>query len=138
MKTNIIITIFTLIVFSLSSFGQKVKIKKGIASIDGIPYVKTEKEAGNLSIYGLKSDSELIFIKYYDPTPDNLQNTDWYYIVRFLESKKELEILKSLKGIIKLLYKDKVINENGTINEEKMDVFISKYGSDISGRSPYR
>jgi len=128
MKTKFFITLFTLVVFSQVSFGQKIKVKKGIAYVDGKEYVKTEKNAGNMSIYALNGDDEIIFLKYYDPTPSNDQNRDNYYIVRFIDDNKKVDILnKTRKGILKLLFKGNVINEDGTINDEKMNKFVSKY-----------
>jgi len=138
MKTKILITLFTLFAFSQTSLAQKVKVKKGIAYVDGKPYVKAEKESGNMSIYALDGDDEIIFLKLYDPTPRDKSTSDSYFIVRFIDFDKEVEIDgKSRKGILKMLYKSKIINEDGNINEEKMKKFISKYGSDVSKNKVY-
>ncbi len=135
MKTKILITLFALFAFSQTSFAQKVKIKKGIAYVDKKPFVKAERESGSMSVYPLNSDDEIIYIKYQDPTPDNNRNHDSYYIVRFIDYDKEVEIsYKSRKAILKMLFKSKVIDESGTINEVKMKKFLSKYGSDLSKR----
>jgi len=134
--------IFTLLLLSLVSIGmvnaQKIKIKKNIASVDDKPYVKVEKESGSMSIYSLDGDDEIIFLKLYDPTPNDKSKPDSYFIIRFIDFDKEVEIGgKSRKGILKMFFKAKVINDNGKIDEERMKKFISKYGSDISKNKIY-
>jgi hypothetical protein len=128
MKTKILITLFVIFTFSQVSFGQKIKVKNGIVSVDGKSYVKTEKESGNMSIYALDGDEEIIFFKRHDPTPNNNQNQDDYFIVRFIDYNNDVNISgKTKKGILKMLFNSKVINGDGTINEEKMKKFVSKY-----------
>jgi len=91
-----------------------------------------------MSIYGLDEDDEIIFLKWYDPTPSNNRNLDDYYIVRFIDFNEEVEIDdKSRKGIVKMLFKGKVVDSDGKINKERMDKFISKYGSDESKNKVY-
>ncbi|WP_428741460.1 hypothetical protein [Tenacibaculum sp.] len=137
MKLKILVGLITLFAFTQVSLAQKVKIKKGIALVDGKEYVKVEKESGNMSVYGLNSGDEIIFMKYIDPTPQNKQNHDSYYIVRFIDFDSEVEISrKTRKGILKMLYKGKVINGD-SIDKAKMKSFISKYGSDESKNKLY-
>ena len=138
MKTKILLALLVSFAFAQISSAQKVKIKKGIAYVDKKPYVKVERESGNMSIYPLEGDDEIIFLKLHDPTPNNNQNLDDYYIVRFIDSGKEVEIDdKSRKGILKMIYKAKIVNKDGTLNEEKMKKFITKYGSDVSKNKLY-
>lgn len=134
-------SILTIIVLCFAvnfSFAQKVKIKKDIVYVDGKKYVKAERESGNMSIYSLNEDEEeLVFIKLYDPTPNNKTRNDSYYIVRFIEANVEVEISgKSRKGIIKMLYKGKVIKD-GEIDQKRLKSFVSKYGSDESANKIY-
>lgn len=138
MQTKIIIAFIALCTFTLKAFSQKVKIKKDIAYVDGNPYLKVEKEAGNMSVYGLDGDDEIIYLKWYDPTPSNNRNLDDYYIVRFIDFDEEVEIEdKTRKGILKMLFKGKVVDSDGKLNEERMKKFISKYGSDASKNKLY-
>ncbi len=132
---KIIITLFFML-FTFTISAQKVKIKKGIAYIDGEEYVKVEKESGNMSIYSLTDDDEIVYIKYYDPTPSNKQNHDSYHIVRFIEHDVEVELDETRNKIIKMLYKGKVI-QNGEIDKERLKNFVSKYGSDESKNKLY-
>ena len=47
---------------------------------------------------------------------------------------KKIELKKSSKSIVELLYKSKVINEDQTLNEEKVNLLIEKYGTEFSDR----
>ncbi|MCG8573626.1 MAG: hypothetical protein MI810_01985 [Flavobacteriales bacterium] len=137
MKLKTIFTALTFIAFTQISLAQNVKIKKDIAYVDGVEYVKVEKQAGNMSIYGLDGEEELIYIKFYDPTPSNKENHDSYYIVRFLDHGLEAEFSgMTRKGVLKKLYNGKVIKDN-KIDEEKMKKFVTKYGTDESKNKIY-
>lgn len=135
MKLTRIIVTSLLLAFAFNVNAQKVKIKKDIAYVDGEEYVKVEKEDGNMSIYSLDEEEELVYLKWYDPTPgyqtSRSAQGDGYYIVRFIEFDVEVELDETRKKIIKMLYKGKVI-QNGKIDEEKLKNFVSKYGSDES------
>ena len=131
MKTTFILIFFSLLAFSNLSFAQKIKIKKGIVTVDKIKYVKIETEhyGNDISVYDLNGNNELVFIKYMS---SNNENTNSYFIVRFIDFKKEAEVRAiSKKGILKKLYKANVIIENN-IDEINMEKFVSKYGSDES------
>ena len=41
------------------------------------------------------------------------------------------ELKKSSKSIVELLYKSKVINEDQTLNEEKVNLLVEKYGTEF-------
>ena len=131
-----ILQILAVLFITFSVSAQKVKIKKGIAYVDDVEYVKVEKEAGNMSVYSLEDEEELVYIKYYDPTPSNKQNHDSYHIVRFIEFDVEVELDETRKKIIKMLYKGKVIKD-GKIDEDRLKNFVSKYGSDESRNKLY-
>ncbi|WP_299114780.1 hypothetical protein [uncultured Winogradskyella sp.] len=131
MKTIKVLTIIFGILFTFNLQAQKVKIKKGIAYVDGVEYVKVERESGDMSIYSIQDDEEIIFIKYHDPTPNNKQNMDSYDIVRFVDFDVEVELKETRKKIIKMLYKGKVIKD-GKIDKDRLKKFVTKYGSDES------
>jgi len=129
LKTPVFVLFIIMMISSTNILAQKVKIKKGTVFVDGTEYVKVDKEAGNMSVYSLVDGEEIIYMEFNDPTPQNNQNKDAYFVVRFLEYKKEVEFqFRTRKGILKLLYNGKVI-QDGIIDKEKMERFISKYGS---------
>ncbi|MBC8883696.1 hypothetical protein H9X57_10945 [Flavobacterium piscinae] len=48
--------------------------------------------------------------------------------------KKSFEIQETNKNIIEILYKSKIFNSEGDLDEEKVDRLVQKYGSDFSPR----
>jgi len=126
---SILTILIALFAFNVAN-AQKIKLKRGFIYADGDKYAKYEKEAGNMSIYSLdEEEEELVYLKFYDPTPSIRDNGDGYFIVRFLDSGDEVEIQKSRRGIIKLLVKNKVIKDN-KVDKERLKRFVNKYGND--------
>ena len=41
---------------------------------------------------------------------------------------------KSYKSIVELLYKSKVVNNDQTLNEDKVNLLVEKYGTEFSDR----
>ncbi|HBI01718.1 hypothetical protein, partial [uncultured Flavobacterium sp.] len=52
----------------------------------------------------------------------------------FIGLKKSFEIQETNKNIIEILYKSKIFNSEGDLDEEKVDRLVQKYGSDFSPR----
>ncbi len=83
---------------------------------------------------------EIIFFKFVEVdgiepySPSNPKGTLNYVIVSFLGLDKKFEIQKTQKKIIQQLFTSKVINQDGTLNEEKVDLLIEKHGSEFSPR----
>jgi hypothetical protein len=113
------------------SDAQKVKIKKGIAYVDGKPYLKFVREKpGQGSFYSLDGENEFVFLKFYDPTPDNNQNNDSYWIVRLIDTGQEVEFSQATKAqIVRAIYNSKIISDDKLI-PEKVQKFVNKYGAD--------
>lgn len=122
--------LFTFLVFSFFAFGQEVELKKGIIKLDN-------KEWGSYEGCGLlnkecsiTNGKSEILLKYNDI---NLNGKNIYWInVKFLGKNKSFEIQDFYKPIIKTLIKNKVFNEDGSFNEERIDILIEKYGSEYS------
>ena len=124
---------------SLFGFSQKVKLKKGDILIDEKPWMKYDgcKTFDDpCSVLNL-SGEELIFIKYVDILQeDRISEFDVNYSeVKFLGTNTFVEFEgKANKEILELIYKSKLIDESGQLNEENVQRFIEKYGRPISKR----
>lgn len=109
---------------------QEVKIKKEIASIDGKEYVRVGDcgmFAKECFISNLEGD-QLILIK---PMED-LRTLGTYFQVTFIESGTKVEIKKTIKPFIKMLYENKIVTEDGKLNPQRVKTFSEKYGNQIS------
>ena len=138
--------VFTILIMliSLVSFCQKVKLKKDKVIIDDIEVYNYEKEGNSITFSSL-SDVEFISVlstTYQEKNPAhyNTNNPQAYRYpallnkevatVKFLKSGRELSSDMSDKEIIKAVFKSKLVNENGQIDEEKLNIFINKYNNE--------
>lgn len=128
--------------FSLFTFAQEVKLKKGEVLIDGTAWLKYQDCGGfdpTCSLLNSTGD-EIIFFKWIKvpgAEPRTSSNPDGnlsYVEVSFLGLNKKFEIQKTQKNIIEMLYLGKVVNPDGTLNEEKVNRMIEKYGTAFSDR----
>ena len=127
---------------SFCAFSQEVKLKKGEVLIDGNAWLKYQDCGGFDSTCSLltKEGEEIIFFKWIkvagaEPkTQSNPQGNLTYVEVSFLGLNKKFEIQKTQKNIIEIIYNGKVINEDGTLNEEKVNRVVEKYGTEFSDR----
>lgn len=129
---------------TLTTQAQKVKIKDDIATVDGTDYLKWKKQsAGNeASIYLLDSEDEVIFVRYLnysDPSRVSKSNPEgkvrWIEI-NFLTLNLKCEVdSRTHKGLVKLFYDNGLI-ENNALNQEKIEKFVSKYGTIYSENRP--
>ena len=133
--------IFTVFLFSLSFFGfsQKIKLKKGHVLVDEVVWLKYNESNGsfNTSLINFKNE-EIIFIKFvkrgYDNTIYNKTGEPNYFEVIFLGLNKKIEIKDDTKEIIKIIFNSKAVNEDGTLNKEKVERLVEKYGTEFSDR----
>lgn len=127
---------------SFSGFAQKVKLKKGDILIDEVIWLKYQDCGGFDKTCSLldNNNEEIVFLNWVtvpgaEPiTKSNPQGNLIYVEIKFLGLKKSFELQKSQKDIIKLLYNSKVINEDLTVNEEKAEAMVEKYGTEFSIR----
>ncbi|MEZ4787122.1 hypothetical protein [Flavobacterium haoranii] len=141
MKKILIVLFLSL---SLFSFSQKLKFKKGIVTVDGVEFVKYNEE-GFFTSYSTLNDVEFITVlstsyeernqAYYStPNPSKFgikpTITKSVYTVKFPKLDKELTTNMFRKDLITAVYKNKILNEDGSINEENVDTFISKYNNE--------
>ena len=131
-----------LLVISSNCFSQNVKLKKGDILIDGIPWLKYRDCGMFDSTCSLLNNEkeELIFIKTVvvnDAEPISKYNRTGslsYYEIIFVGQKMKIELKKTQKDIIEIIYNSKAINADGTLNPEKLGRLVEKYGTEYSDR----
>jgi hypothetical protein len=142
MKNTKLFFTFLFLSFSLLGFSQKVKFKKGEVLVDDALWLKYQDCGTFDSTCSLlnKENEEIIFFKFIsvkgaEPrTQSNPDGTLRYVEISFLGEKKKIELKKTQKDCIELLYNSKVVNEDGTLNTEKVDRLVEKYGKEFSDR----
>ena len=141
MKKAVVILFLSM---SFLGFSQKVKLKKDKVLIDDVEVYNYEKE-GFMYTFSTLSSVEFISVlitKYQERNPAHYNGNDPYayrypafydkevYTVKFLKSGKELFTDLREKDIIKAVYKSNLVDEKGEIDEEKLNVFITKYNNE--------
>lgn len=138
-KTTLFIGILLL---AFSANAQKVKLKKGSVLIDKVEWLTyTDCDGFDpvCSLYNADGD-EIIFLKWIDVPgvePRTTTNKDGslnYVEIIFLGEDKKYEAQKTQKQIIRDLYKAKVVKIDGTLDIEKVNRLIEKFGTEFSDR----
>ena len=125
---------------SLFGFSQKIKLKKGDVLVNDVVWLKYQ-DCGNsdstCSLLNLNSE-ELIFMKFIQRSSEqqvfNSNGEQNYYEVSILGLNKKIEIREFTNDIIKIIYNSNVVNQDGTLNTEKVDRLVEKYGTPFSDR----
>ncbi|HLO73067.1 MAG TPA: hypothetical protein VK164_03950 [Flavobacterium sp.] len=145
--------LFLSIIFSIigSSFlnAQEVEIKDDQVLLDGVAILKYEKiNVSQHSFYSLDTDEEILLFKWHD-NETNQYTQDDYIILNFLTLKTKVETTnveliisglgmnskKNMQKLVKWLLKEKVIDNKGTLNSAKVEIFYEKYNEDITERT---
>lgn len=135
-------TLFLLIAFFCfaNMNAQKIKLKKGFVLVDGEKNFEYEKGDGGteLSLYTLGREIEILFMmKNKNETVGYLD--DDFKQITFIKEKQKLETATYRsyphKWFIEKFIKEKVLELNGKINSEKLEVFFSKYDENITNRT---
>lgn len=109
---------------------QEVKIKKEIASVDGKEYVRVGDcgmFAKECYISNLEGD-QLILIK----PLDDPRTPGTYFQVTFIGTNTKVEVKKTIKPFIKMLFENKIVTEDGRLNLDRVKILSEKYGNQIS------
>lgn len=147
MAMNKLLALFLLMVGCNLYFSQEVTIKNDKVLLDGNQILKVEKiNVAQYSFFSMKDDEEVLLYKYMDnETPSYV--SDDYFILNFLTEKTKVEstdiakianFMNSKKGMEKLvrwLLKERVINNNGELNPDRISVFKDKYDENITERT---
>lgn len=132
------ILLLTFLIFSFFSFGQKVKLKKNIVYIDDKEVFHYE-EIGFNTTFSTLSGKEFLSVnasKYEVPktipTPSYMSKTwtEYIYKATFLNSGKNLITDIGNKELIKQIYKYGIVDENGNVDEGKIDILINKFNNE--------
>lgn len=122
---------------------QKVTVKKGIFSVDKVPYIASDYDQFKSAPFlftTLDGSKKLFAIQSYTYTCKERKSTGsgyievdgtcLYYKVKFLGSEREMYTKKYPKSFIELIYKYQLLNPSGEVDESKIDEFIKIYGED--------
>jgi len=126
----------SMLIVSCLAFGQKIKIKKDVVYVDDKEWLKVEDDGLNCSVFDKKMN-EIIFMKFiHQNTNDNMlfngSGKPNYYLVKFIGTDKSIEIRELPKDILKIIYKTNVINSDLTLDQDKLNILVEKYGNDFS------
>ena len=132
-----------LLTISLLGFSQKVKLKKGDILVDDVVWLKYEGCGGfdsTCSISNLAGD-EIIFMNFVringagPVTKSGAQFDLTYYEVKFLGMNAVTEFEnETARKILELIYKGGLVQADGTLDEEKVERMVEKYGTPVSTR----
>lgn len=136
------------IVISIALNAQTVELNKkdNTISIDGSTVLKyKKKQLVNWSIYNTNGE-ELVYFTILDNGTPNYKDDD-YYAITFIAQNVRVEsndysniqtffnFNKALQKFVTWLVEEKVMNIDGSINEEKVNVFYRKYDQNITNRT---
>lgn len=128
---------------------QEVEIKDDKVLLDGTPILKYEKiNISQHSFYSLDNDDEILLFKWHSNETNGYTDDD-YIILNFLTAKIKVESTsvehiisglgmnskKNMQKLVKWLLKEKVIDNKGILNPEKVQTFYDKYNEDITMRT---
>lgn len=131
--------LLTLLLLATIAQAQKVKLKKDQVLLDGKAIMSYEKEmwgVHKIHLFTLDTQDELIEINNNDNETDKYYDDDFVQI-RFLTQGKmvELKSNKSFKKMIEWLIKKKIIDTNGTLLVDNIDLFVKNYDENITNRT---
>lgn len=128
-------------------FSQDISIKDDKVLLDGKQILKAEKiNLTQYSFFSMKDDEEILMYRYMDNETPRYVSDD-YFILNFLTEKTKVEstdlakianFMNSKKGmekLIKWLLKERVINQDGELNPDRVAVFKEKYDENITQRT---
>lgn len=149
-----LILLFTTVVLlfcvtNVSAQKLKVKIKKDIAYVDDVEYLDmSDCTALNCAIKSLTGEDVLViqFESFEKPNPVKRNPkskspysstvTERYSVIKFLGIDLEFESEFTRKTLIRAMFENEVMNEDGTVNEENANKLAKKFGRDISSNKP--
>lgn len=145
---KILFVIFTM-VFAFNAQAQKVKIKKGVATVDKVAYLKVEKINALKYFISTLDGTEILSVniesfgtgKYHTTrnaaTGQRMEITHAYSVLKFLDNEEIGESFEvdegRLKHIIKMMYNSNIIVD-GQLSIEKIKRMIEKYSENVSER----
>ena len=144
------ILLASMFIVSCFAFGQKVKIKKDIAYVDGKEYVIAKEDRSSESSYTIQNlnHQDLFYLKHVDYkdikeiTGANKDGTvDYYEVYNSNITEKLFECAyhvgffgagNNIDTVIINLYNNDVIKSDGSIDQTKLDLLSRKLGFEFS------
>jgi hypothetical protein len=126
------ILVIILLFVSGTLLAQKVKFKKDKIVLDGEKVLSFEREelGRKFTVYSLNGEDELIFMQYNENATEDYDDDDFKRIL-FLDSEILIESnslrTNTWKSVMRLLFKNKVLNKAGEINLKNLRKFKLKY-----------
>lgn len=126
-------------------YAQKVKIKKGLVTIDQVEYAKVDNEFNNKVVKTLDDKNIVVLKKHSFEKPNPVKRnprskapykptvTVSYYVVSFLDFELEFETKLSVKKLMKAFQSNQVINSDNLVSEENAKKMAKLISEDVSG-----
>lgn len=147
MIINRLFAFFLLVVSCNLYFSQDITIKDDKVLLDGKQILKAEKiNVTQYSFFSMKDDEEILMYRYMDNETPRYVSDD-YFVLNFLTEKTKIEstdlakianFMNSRKGmekLVKWLLKERVINQDGELNPDRVALFKEKYDENITQRT---
>lgn len=137
MKSIKLVLLVLVLGFGFSSDAQKIKLKKGDVTVDDKLWLKYDGCGGWDQMCSLSNlnGEEIIYMK---QMPIEFSN-DKYWVVKFLGTNQTIEFelaFDSLNSkLLKKFYDAQVVNDDGTLNKDKVTRMVEKYGKSEAKRS---
>lgn len=144
------ISIFAVLMFTLTTEAQEIKVKKGIVYVDNVATLKINTDYGNEIVTTMdgKDLMKIETVTYDIPNPARNNVSDpnrysypatvkrSYHLVSFIDANISFETNLSEKNIFEAIMKDQVIEKDGSIHVEKAERLAKKVHKNISGTRP--
>jgi len=147
MTAKKVFTFFLLLLSFNLFFSQEAIIKDDQILLHGKQILKVEKiNIAQYSFFSMKDDEEILLYRYMDNETPKYVNDD-YFILNFLTEKVKIEstniskianFMNSRKGMEKLirwLIKERVLNHDGELKPDRVQIFKEKYDENITKRT---
>jgi hypothetical protein len=134
---KILALLIVLVGHAAPSSAQKIKLKDDKVLIDGRELFRFEKGNRWISLFSLETDEELIMIRQdHGGTPGPDYRDDDYTIYTFLKEgvKTEISSYNLWQNNIKFLLEQRVFDETGIMNADRIKSFKVKFDEDITSR----
>lgn len=148
MKFKFLLSITFFAITSFSILAQEVEIKDDKVLLDGKQILKYEKiNIFQHSFFSL-DENEILLYKY-NNNETNQYSQDDYLVLNFITEKTKVETKdisratsgmgmnsrKNMEKLIGWLLKEKVLDKNGVLNPERVQIFFEKYDQNITERT---
>jgi hypothetical protein len=136
---KVIGTLIICLLLGSTAHAQKIKIKKGEIFIDDVLRFTIVRKVvlTQISIYNLSEDEILFIHRKNNETPKYAD--DDFIQMTFIKNNRKLESSsmdgRTVKWILKNLLEEKVLNLEGIIDSDKLDLYFTKHDEQITERT---